>query len=163
PDLPVAVSLRSFSHVYLAEPANSSAARDLLRAMIAQLAVFHAPEDVLVAFCVAADRRAEWAWTKWLPHALHPTKVDGVGAVRLIATNARELEDRLDDRLAGRSRFTPALPGSGPPAAGPPVAIPHIVVVLDGGDLTGSRHLSTDGGIDGVTRSEEHTSELQSL
>jgi S-DNA-T family DNA segregation ATPase FtsK/SpoIIIE len=29
--------------------------------------------------------------------------------------------------------------------------MPHIVVVLDGGDLTGSEHLATDGGIEGVT------------
>jgi S-DNA-T family DNA segregation ATPase FtsK/SpoIIIE len=146
PDLPVAVSLRSFSRVYLLEPANSTAARDLLRAMIAQLAVFHAPEDVLVAFCVSAGRRAEWEWAKWLPHALHPTKVDGAGAVRLAATTARELEDRLDDLFAGRSRFTPGLPDAGGPGA-----VPHVVVVLDGGELTGSRHLATEGGIDGVT------------
>jgi S-DNA-T family DNA segregation ATPase FtsK/SpoIIIE len=151
PDLPVAVSLRSFSHVYLREPAKSTAARDLLRSMIAQLATFHAPEDVLVAFCVGADRRAEWEWAKWLPHALHPTKVDGAGAVRLAAATARELEDRLDDLIGGRSRFTPGPLEGGALGVAPVAAIPHVVVVLDGGELAGSRHLATDGGIDGVT------------
>jgi S-DNA-T family DNA segregation ATPase FtsK/SpoIIIE len=148
PDLPVAVSLRSFSHVYLRKPAKGDAARDLVRAMVAQLATFHAPEDLLVAFCFAPDRRQQWDWVKWLPHALHPTKVDAAGAVRLAATSVRELEERLDDLLAGRSRFTPAPPGTSTPPLG---VTPHVVVVLDGGEPSGSRHLATEGGIDGVT------------
>ncbi|NJC69179.1 type VII secretion protein EccCa [Planosporangium thailandense] len=149
PDLPVAVSVRGFWRVYVrgasaarpgGGPATSDAARGLVRAMIAQLAVFHAPDDLLIAVCTAPERRAEWEWVKWLPHNLHPSKVDAIGPVRLVATTAAELEQRLDDLLANRPRFTPG--GS---------TGPHLVVILDGGELAGSAHLATDGGVDGVT------------
>ncbi len=29
--------------------------------------------------------RADWEWAKWLPHALHPTKTDAVGPLRLVS------------------------------------------------------------------------------
>jgi S-DNA-T family DNA segregation ATPase FtsK/SpoIIIE len=136
PDLPVAVSMRGFARVHV-----RGADRGLVRAVLAQLTVFHAPEDLLVAVCAAPERRADWEWTKWLPHALHPTRTDAVGPVRLVATTATELEARLSDLLANRSRFTP----TGTPAA------PHLVVILDGGDVDGSQHLTAEGGVDGVT------------
>ncbi|GAA1803947.1 type VII secretion protein EccCa [Planosporangium flavigriseum] len=152
PDLPVAVSVRGFWRVYVrgasadrggggrVTAASAEAARGLVRAMVAQLAVFHAPDDLLVAVCTAPERRAEWEWVKWLPHNLHPSASDAVGPVRLVATTAAELEHRLDDLIANRPRFAP---GGG--------TRPHLVVILDGGELAGSAHLATDGGVDGVT------------
>ncbi|WP_432834409.1 type VII secretion protein EccCa [Dactylosporangium sp. CA-092794] len=156
-DLPVAISMRSFARIYLradrARPGSHGSiglsglhdpARALARAVLAQLTVFHAPDDLLVAVCVAPERRDWWEWTKWLPHALHPSRTDAVGPVRLFADTAKELEERLDDLLRSRGRFD----------AGPvrgKVAAPHVVVLLDGGDLSGSGHLGTDGGIEGVT------------
>ncbi|MCW2638605.1 MAG: type secretion protein EccC [Dactylosporangium sp.] len=152
PDLPVAVSVRGFSRVYVrgasadrggggrVTAATAEAARGLVRAMIAQLAVFHAPDDLLIAVCTSPERRGEWEWVKWLPHNLHPSKSDAVGPVRLVATTAAELEQRLDDLIANRPRFAPG-GGTGP----------HLVVILDGGELAGSAHLATDGGVDGVT------------
>ncbi|MFD0582852.1 type VII secretion protein EccCa [Dactylosporangium darangshiense] len=159
PDLPVAISLRSFARIHLradrgpSRPGDGShaglpeprdPARALARAMLAQLAVFHAPDDLLVAVCAAPERREWWEWTKWLPHALHPTRVDALGPVRLFADTAKELEERLDDLLGSRGRFD-ADEAHGPSSA------PHLVVILDGGDLSGSAHLGTDGGIEGVT------------
>ncbi|MGC9670341.1 type VII secretion protein EccCa [Planosporangium sp. 12N6] len=152
PDLPVAVSVRGFARVYVrgvsadrggggrVTPATAEAARGLVRAMLAQLAVFHAPDDLLIAVCTAPERRGEWEWVKWLPHNLHPSATDAVGPVRLVATTAAELEQRLDKLISNRPRFTP---GGG--------TSPHLIVVLDGGELTGSAHLATDGGVDGVT------------
>ncbi|WP_432984786.1 type VII secretion protein EccCa [Dactylosporangium sp. CA-233914] len=153
PDLPVAISLRSFARIHLRagrrRPGSGPAgvhdpARALTRAVLAQLAVFHAPDDLLIAACVAPERREWWEWTKWLPHALHPTRTDAAGPVRLFADTAKELEERLDDLLRSRGRFD-AGHEPGPPSG------PHVVVVLDGGDLSGSVHIGTDGGIDGVT------------
>ncbi|MBT8225116.1 MAG: type VII secretion protein EccCa [Dactylosporangium sp.] len=140
PDLPIAISLRGFSRVFIR--GRDADTRGLTRAIIGQLAVFHAPEDVLIAICTAPDLRATWEWGKWLPHALHPTRLDAVGRVRLIATSARELEERLDDLITSRPRFTATAPTS---------TAPRIVVVLDGGDLSDSQHLATEGGIDAVT------------
>ncbi|MFF5234291.1 type VII secretion protein EccCa [Dactylosporangium sp. NPDC000521] len=144
PDLPVAISLRSFARIHLSAEAPDEASAALVRAVLAQLVVFHAPEDLLVAVCAAADRRDRWEWTKWLPHAMHPTRTDAVGPVRLVAGSAVELEGLLDDLLANRGRFAPD-------RAATQRAAPHIVVVLDGGDLAGSAHFGTDGGVDGVT------------
>ncbi|MCM0675772.1 type VII secretion protein EccCa [Micromonospora phytophila] len=150
PDLPVALSLRSFARVFVRDataaghghPGDGSAAQALARAMLTQLAVFHAPDELLVAVCAGPERRAAWEWVKWLPHAHHPTRTDALGPVRLVASAAVELERLLDEVLASRSRFSPA---------GPATDGPHVVVVLDGGDLTGAADLAGDGGIDAVT------------
>ena len=77
--------------------------------MLAQLAVFHAPDDLLIAVCAGAGAPRRWEWVKWLPHALHPTRTDAVGPVRLVASTATELEELLDDLLANRPRFGPAM------------------------------------------------------
>lgn len=59
PDLPVAIALRDFSHVHLRGA--DDAVRGLVRAVVAQLTTFHAPDDLLVALCVDPDRRAGWS------------------------------------------------------------------------------------------------------
>jgi S-DNA-T family DNA segregation ATPase FtsK/SpoIIIE len=147
PDLPVALSLRSFARVFVRGPADergagSPAAQALARAVLTQLAVFHAPEELLIAVCAGPERRDRWEWVKWLPHAHHPTRTDALGPVRLVTSAAVELERLLDDVLASRSRFSPV---------GSATDGPHVVIVLDGGDLTGSTDLAGDGGIDAVT------------
>jgi S-DNA-T family DNA segregation ATPase FtsK/SpoIIIE len=142
PDLPVAMAANGFSRVHLVGPPERTAA--LARAVLAQLTVHHSPDDVLVAVCPGTGRRAHWEWAKWLPHALHPERQDALGHVRLVSSTVPGLEAQLDDLLATRPRFNP----SGPAA---PVAGPHVVVVLDGGDVAGSDHLMADGGVEGVT------------
>jgi S-DNA-T family DNA segregation ATPase FtsK/SpoIIIE len=139
PELSVAIALRDFSHVYVRGPQDGVAG--LARALIAQLATFHAPDDLLVALCVSDVRRPYWEWAKWLPHAQHPTKYDAVGPVRLFAPSIASLEAILDDVLANRPRFDPGHPGSGP----------HVVVITDSGSTSGSDHLMTDTGVAGVT------------
>jgi S-DNA-T family DNA segregation ATPase FtsK/SpoIIIE len=157
PDLPVALSLRGFGRVFLRGDSGrdlggatsamraegNTDAQALARAVVCQMAVFHAPDDLLVAVCAGPERRAAWEWVKWLPHAQHPTRSDALGPVRLVSDTAKELEELLDEVLANRPRFSPG--STGPPDG------PHLVVVLDGGDLTAAAHLSTDSGIDGVT------------
>ncbi|MDG4828034.1 type VII secretion protein EccCa [Solwaraspora sp. WMMD1047] len=146
PDLPVALSLRGFARVHLqgeatgAGPGGSGHA--LARAMLTQLSVFHAPDELMIAICAGPERRAWWEWAKWLPHARHPSRTDAVGPVRLVGSSVADLERLLADVVGDRSRFDPA---------GPPTAGPHVVVVLDSADLTGAARLIGEGGIDGVT------------
>ncbi|SDY12760.1 DNA segregation ATPase FtsK/SpoIIIE, S-DNA-T family [Micromonospora pattaloongensis] len=149
PDLPVALSLRGFARVFLRDAGTpgdaavtGSEAQALTRAMLTQLSVFHAPDDLLIAVCAGPERRAAWEWVKWLPHAQHPTRTDALGPVRLVTSAAADLEKLIDDVLGNRPRFS---------AAGPATDGPHVVIVLDGGDLTGATHLVSDSGIDGVT------------
>ncbi|MFC0533440.1 type VII secretion protein EccCa [Phytohabitans kaempferiae] len=130
PDLPVAVSLRGFARVFLRGDATA-----LARAMVVQLSVFHAPDDLRVAVCAGPERRAAWEWLKWLPHAQHPIRTDALGPVRLVAGTGAELERLLSDVVGSRSRF-----GGGSTRDGP-----HVLVVLDGAGW------SQEGGIDGVS------------
>jgi len=139
-DLPVAVALKGFSRIYLRGAEHDI--RGLLRAMLAQYATFHAPDEALIACCVGDSRRREWEWLKWLPHALHPQKTDAVGQIRLVTPSVTALEAILEDVIASRTRFDP----NGPTSGGP-----HVVVVIDGGNVGASDHLMTEGGMEGVT------------
>jgi S-DNA-T family DNA segregation ATPase FtsK/SpoIIIE len=138
PDLPVAASLRGFARVFVRGADRE--ARALTRAVITQLATFHAPDDMLIAICAGPERRASWEWVKWLPHNLHPSRTDALGHVRLVASAGPDLEQLLEDVIGNRPRFNPAGPSSN---------TPHVVIVLDGVDLKGATQL--DDGIDGVT------------
>jgi S-DNA-T family DNA segregation ATPase FtsK/SpoIIIE len=142
PDLPVAMAVNGFSRVYLR--GREEPARAACRALLAQLAVHHSPDDILIAVCAAEERRQAWEWAKWLPHALHPERSDALGRLRMVAGSVPALEAMLDDLLSARPRFDPNAPT-------PQVAGQHLVVVLDGGDITGSNHLMTEGGVEGVT------------
>ncbi len=97
PDLPVAMALRGFGRVYLTgEPAR---ARAMTRALVAQAATFHAPDDLLIAACVgarapgrvgvgevAAARAAPRPPGRgWAPAAGHPDRRRAGGAVRRAA------------------------------------------------------------------------------
>ncbi|WP_153506560.1 type VII secretion protein EccCa [Cumulibacter manganitolerans] len=142
PGLPVAMALGGFSRVYLT--GDASAARSMLRALLAQTAVHHSPDDMMVAICAGPAERAHWEWVKWLPHGFHPEREDAAGNLRLVAPNMPSIEAMLDDVLSTRPRFNPA---------GPQVQVPgpHLVVVVDGGDVAGSSHLMADSGLEGVT------------
>jgi S-DNA-T family DNA segregation ATPase FtsK/SpoIIIE len=142
PDLPVAASLRGFARVFLrgSGPGADRDARALTRAVVTQLATFHAPDDMIIAICAGPERRASWEWVKWLPHNLHPSRTDALGHVRLVASAGPDLEKLLEDVIGNRPRFNPA---------GVSTNGPHVVIVLDGVDLKGATQL--DDGIDGVT------------
>ncbi|HEY8473814.1 MAG TPA: type VII secretion protein EccCa [Natronosporangium sp.] len=144
PDLPIVMALTGFSGIYLR--GDQERGRGLCRALLAQIGTLHTPDDLLVAVCASPDRLPAWEWVKWLPHALHPSKADSLGRRRLVAESITGLEEMLDDVLATRSRFSATTPTT--PSG------PHLVVLLDGGDVTGSEHLLPDGGasgLDGVT------------
>ena len=54
PGLPVGISLRSFARI--AAGGEPEAVYGMLRAMIAQLAIFHSPDDVRISVCASRDR-----------------------------------------------------------------------------------------------------------
>lgn len=132
-DLPIAVTVTGFARVHVPDP--DDAGRALIRALIASLTVFHGPDDLLVAACVEPRRRMDWDYLKWLPHARHPDRFDAIGGLRLVSGRLDELELLLGSLLSGRARFAP----------GRPATSPQIVVILDGGDPSGGRHLVGDG------------------
>ncbi|GAA0612448.1 type VII secretion protein EccCa [Kribbella sandramycini] len=141
PGLPLAIAVTGFSRIYL--PGDRERSIGLVRAMLGQLATFQAPDNLRIAVCTAPANRGEWEWAKWLPHALHPERTDALGPLRLIASSITAIEALLDDVIADRPRFDPDTAAR--------VTGPHLVVVLDGGDLEGSDHLLAGSGVEGVT------------
>ncbi len=134
-DQPISVYLRGYARVSLR--GDAEACRAMVRAILGQLAVFHTHDELRIAACVSDERKADWAWIKWLPHAQHPGERDGAGPVRLIAADAVELERLIGDNLADRPRFDPS--------AVPSREEPFVVIVVDGGQVpVGSRF--TGGG-----------------
>ncbi|MDQ0988463.1 type VII secretion protein EccCa [Streptomyces sp. V2I9] len=122
PEQPIGLYLRSSARILLR--GDEDAVRGLARAALCQLAVFHAPEELWIAVCTSDERRSEWEWAKWLPHALHPYEEDGAGPVRRITADISELDDLLGAEFAERPDFDPeATPGRDEP---------YTVVVVDG-------------------------------
>lgn len=101
PQLPVGIALRSFARV--AAGGEPDAVYGMLGATVAQLAVFHSPDDVRICVCASRERMRWWQWIKWLPHNMHPTEIDAAGPVRLMAPSLPQLEAMIGADLAGRS------------------------------------------------------------
>ncbi|MEU3859898.1 type VII secretion protein EccCa [Streptomyces sp. NPDC028722] len=140
-DLPMAVSLRAFSHVTVSGEPQS--VRASARALVGSLASLHSPQDLIIAVAAGREALPHWDWAKWLPHVQTPGAVDGAGSRRLIGADPRELEDLLAARLTGRPRFHPG--------AGPLLDEPHIVLVLDELSLLPDSVLANPEGLQGVT------------
>ncbi|GGV02980.1 type VII secretion protein EccC [Streptomyces albospinus] len=139
-DLPLAVSLRAFYHLTVS--GDPDTVYGASRAIIAQLCTLHSPEDLVVAVVAAPGAQAEWEWTKWLPQVQDKT-TDGAGTRRLVVGDLGEVEELLADELDGRGRFNPQ---------GAPVSdTPHVVVVLDGGDVPMDSVIAGAEGLQGVT------------
>jgi len=133
PQLPVGISLRSFARI--APTGDPEIVYGMLRAMIAQLAVFHSPDDVRISVCASRDAIRSWQWIKWLPHNMHPTEFDAAGPVRLMAPSLPQLELMLGGDIADRAQFSP----------GRSAALPLHVVIVDGGEGLADSRLGSDG------------------
>ncbi|GAB2948761.1 type VII secretion protein EccC [Micromonospora polyrhachis] len=141
-DLPVVVALDGFATIHLC--GDPDRARAVARALVAQAAFGHAPNDMMIAACVGDERRYLWEWCKWLPHAAHPSQTDALGPLRLIAPSVVALEAMVEDLLVARPRFNPG-------ASEVSFEGPHLVAVIDGAESAGSDHLVADVGLEGVT------------
>jgi DNA segregation ATPase FtsK/SpoIIIE, S-DNA-T family len=141
PELPIAISVRGFAAIGIS--GDPAASRGLARAMVAQLATFHAPEDLLVAVVTAGRAKVDWEWAKWLPHVQHPSRVDGAGPMRMMASSLAQIEELLGELLRDRPRFSRNTP---PSSDGP-----HILIVIDGGEVTGAEQIILEEGVAGVT------------
>ncbi|MBV9024508.1 MAG: type VII secretion protein EccCa, partial [Streptomycetaceae bacterium] len=139
--LPMAVRLRSFPHLTISGEAETG--YDTARALLAQLATLHSPEDLVIAVAAGRGAAAVWEWTKWLPHTQLPGSLDGAGTRRLITDDLGELEELLAPQLQGRPRFSRN--------AQPLVDQPHVVVVLDRVSVPPDAVLTSPEGLQGVT------------
>ncbi|MGA5300900.1 type VII secretion protein EccCa [Nucisporomicrobium flavum] len=129
--IPVSVGLRSFTSIEL--EGDADAAVDLVRAMVAQLVTFHAPDDLRVAVLAPEVHRGNWDWIKWLPHNAHPTAFDAAGPVRLFAGAHDELMDLLGPEVTDR--------GDHDRSTRPSSTEPFVVIVAHLADLPDSSRL----------------------
>ncbi|MEV7414311.1 FHA domain-containing protein [Streptomyces sp. NPDC089919] len=134
----VAVRLRESGGLGLAGPAPRLAG--LARAVLAQLAVLHAPHDLEIVLISTdrarplPDRRAQWAWTGWLPH-LRPAHGQDCRLLLAFdkdqaAARTAELTRRLDDSALGPQWASQ--PKEAVAQAAASYRGPRTVVVLDG-------------------------------
>ncbi|WP_243772671.1 type VII secretion protein EccCa [Actinomadura barringtoniae] len=134
PDLPVAVSLPAFARIVMTgEP---DVIRAMVRAMVAQIAAFHTPDDMRVSICASPERMQEWQWAKWLPHSLHPTEQDAAGPVRLLVNTLSQLEQLIGKEIKDRPRFSVGVGKED---------LPYHVVIVDGGTVTPDSQIGADG------------------
>ena len=131
PGVPTAISLRSFTSVELAGPAGPAAG--LARAILGQLAVLHAPDELRIALLTDDAAGDEWEWVKWLPHNAHPAQADAAGPLRLFARDHDELMTLLGPDFTDRSDHNKA----SRPSAGEP----FVVVVAARAEIPDSSRL----------------------
>ncbi len=97
-------------------------ARSMTRAVVAQLAVWHSPQDLRLLVCSSPERAAAWAWVAWLPHTRW-TEIRGAEADRPVVVGTARSEEALRRLMTERR---------GPTSDGRPTSEPHLLVVLDG-------------------------------
>ncbi|BCJ52701.1 type VII secretion protein EccC [Actinoplanes sp. NBRC 14428] len=132
--IPTSVGLRSFTSIEF--EGDADAAVDLVRAMVAQLVTFHAPDDLRVAVLAPEVHRNNWDWIKWLPHNAHPTAFDAAGPVRLFAGNHDDMMDLLGPEVTDRGDHDrSARPSSTEPFV---VIVAHLVDLPDSSRLLGA-------------------------
>jgi DNA segregation ATPase FtsK/SpoIIIE, S-DNA-T family len=132
--LPVGISMRSFARIKF--DGDTEAVYAMIRAMIAQIAVFHSPDDVRVSVCADSQGIQRWQWIKWLPHNMHPTDTDATGPARMMTASLQQHEGMLGAEIRDRPRFVPG----GSQSQGP-----FHVVILDGDRSIRNSQLAADG------------------
>jgi DNA segregation ATPase FtsK/SpoIIIE, S-DNA-T family len=93
----------------------------LTRAMLCQVAVLHAPDDVCIA--VQQSGPGDWEWVKWLPHVIEADAPGPAGVVLLVADDPDGLAEFLEQELVRRQEqaaLRRAHLGAGRGAAAPP-------------------------------------------
>jgi S-DNA-T family DNA segregation ATPase FtsK/SpoIIIE len=73
------------------------------RAILAQVAALHAPDDVTVAVLADPEREQDWSWTRWLPHMLDRERLGPAGPIPRLVTDLRTLGALLAEDLAKRA------------------------------------------------------------
>jgi DNA segregation ATPase FtsK/SpoIIIE, S-DNA-T family len=123
---PVTVSLGELG--VLSVVGERTAARALARALVCQLATFHSPDDLRMAFCFPDEAAGHWEWVKWLPHARHPRSDDGPDPARMAYGAPDELARQLRPELEARRASSRPHPGQEAPGA---PSGPHLLVLVD--------------------------------
>ncbi len=117
PNEAIAVDLRASPVVTLV--GQRDAVEDAARALLGQLAVLHAPDDVRLLLCTRQASAPAWEWMKWLPHLRGASDGETGPAV----CDAEGVDAAITTRAARARRTSPAEPAG---------QDPWLVVLADG-------------------------------
>lgn len=78
--------------------------RALAGEVLARVAARHSPDHLVVVVCASPSRCADWAWTRWLPHA---------GSYGRVVCSPDELTRLLGSEFAARPPFAPGVKADG--------------------------------------------------
>lgn len=127
PGVPITVPLSSLGSVSIV--GSDEDVVGLLRAVVAQLAAFHAPDDCRLGFAFPASRAHAFEGASSLPHALLD-RLDGPVQARRVAADAAELRDLVAEELEDRAARVRGRLGPVSAAVSPPLVL--VVDDLDG-------------------------------
>ncbi|MEU2854216.1 type VII secretion protein EccCa [Streptomyces syringium] len=102
-DLPLTVPLDRVGNVSVV--GDREGVLRVVRALLTQTAVTHAPDDVAIALACPGDRMTDWSWVKWLPHTLDPDEHDGPVSARRIAPALAQLARLMNRDLRARASY----------------------------------------------------------
>jgi S-DNA-T family DNA segregation ATPase FtsK/SpoIIIE len=114
PGAPVPVSLREVGVLALTGPPVRT--RALARAIVCELATFHAPDDLRILVAHPSAARRAWRWTEWLPHTRDPaaaTPASGRQPSLLLAETSAQLHTLLG-RVRGGPHVVAIVDTAGP-------------------------------------------------
>lgn len=103
------------------------------RAMLVQVAAFHAPDEVQIALVAPPHRLADWRGVDLLPHLVDDARFDGPAQVRRLAPDLATLRDLLDADLTRRAANVNRRPVTTPDRG------PRLLVVVDDWGGTAAR------------------------
>ncbi len=101
PGLPLLADLDNAGDVSIVGPMQATAR--VARALMAQAAVFHAPDDVAFALVCGRETLAEWDFLTWLPHIIDDDLRDGPVGARRVAPDMTTLSRLLNGDLSARA------------------------------------------------------------
>ncbi|WP_436786530.1 type VII secretion protein EccCa [Yinghuangia sp. YIM S10712] len=107
PDMPLTVPLDRVGDVSVIGERDDVVR--VVRTLVMQAAVTHAPDDVALALAAPEERMTDWGWLKWLPHVLDAEAWDGPVNARRIAPSLADLGRGLAAELRQRAAFAAEL------------------------------------------------------
>ncbi|WP_233571323.1 type VII secretion protein EccCa [Nocardiopsis sp. Huas11] len=135
PEMPLLLPVGE--HGVISIVGDREAGRSLARALAAQLATFHSPNDLRIGVVRDQRLRPQWEWLKWLPHNSFEDAKDGPLPARFVSMNTVQAADLLSEEIERRTVDLQRRRGA-PPGPG----TQRLVVFLDG------EHQSTLSGLD---------------
>lgn len=113
------------------------AARASLRAMVAHLAFFHGPDDLIIAVVCDEESKSAWDHVKWLPHhRVGPTRrpLTFASTDELVAGLGDQLRDR--GHFNGRNMRLSAVAEAGGASTANSNTTQHVVVICDAAGMS---------------------------